>query len=581
MVGLFVFPPLCYYHCIMEQKLREYIDLALLDLGITEATFVVERPADMVNGDWSTNAAMAGAKKAGKNPRALAEEIKMKLEAQKDTDISMVEIAGPGFINIKLSKAYFVRELEAALAIEKYGNNERLKGKKVIVEYTDPNVLKPFHIGHLMSNAIGESISRLFAASGADVVRMNYYSDSGLNIAKAVWGMNALREKMPSHDAGVFACIEFLGEAYPHGVRMSEESEEVALEVREINKKIHERSDPVINELYDKGKKWSLAHLGEIYELLGSNFDVAKGESEITEDGKRIVFVAVQEGIFEKGDGGAIIYSEQKNGLHTRVFISKEGLPTYESKEMGLNLWKLNTYHPDISIIITANEQNDYFKVVLRAMQEIMPAIAGVTLHIGHGILRLPSGKMSSRTGSVITAMALIGETKEKALTKFTSAFSDVEKDEIAEQVAIGAIKYSILRQAAGKDIIFDFEQSLSFEGDSGPYLQYTYARTKSLFAKAGGEKLNVASMADDEIISLHKYILRFPEAVLRAEMSREPHHIATYLIELAREFNAFYANSQVIGSSDEGYKLALVQMTSRILLRGLDLLGITAPERM
>ncbi len=366
---------------------------------------------------------------------------------------------------------------------------------------------------------------------------------------------------------------------------MSEDNKDIALEIKAINEKNHERSDPVINEMYDKGKRWSLAHLTEIYEMLGSHFDVAKGESEVTESGKQIVTESLQKGIFEHGEGGAIIYSGERNGLHTRVFMSTEGLAMYEAKELGLNQWKLDVYHPDMSVIVTANEQNDYFKVILKAMQEIMPDIANVTRHISHGILRLPTGKMSSRTGDVITAKSLIEETKVKAHAKIAeSLFADAEKEEIAEQVAIGAIKYSILRQAAGKDIIFDFEQSLSFEGDSGPYLQYTYARTRSLLAKAReqskGSPWNLGM--PEEIRPLHKQILRFPEIVLRAQVEREPHYVATYLIEIAREFNAFYANTIVLdGAPDEPYKLALVKMVSNILARGLWLLGIPTHPRM
>jgi arginyl-tRNA synthetase len=568
----------------MEEKLKGYLSQALGELGITDISVLLEHPADLHHGDWSTNVAMAGAKKAGKNPRQLAEEIVAKLKAVNDPNIAAIEIAGPGFINIHLSDTYFNKALADALALgEVFGMNDTLKGKKVIVEYTDPNVMKPFHIGHLMSNAIGESISRLFVAGGGDVVRMNYYSDSGLNIAKAVWGMKALHVKMPADNASIAARIEFLGAAYPYGVKMSEENADVALEIKTINKKIHERSDPAINELYDKGKKWSLTHLAEIYEMLDSHFDIAKGESEITESGKQIVGESLQKGIFERGDGGAVVFSEKKNGLHTRVFINGEGLPTYEAKEMGLNLWKLEVYHPDISVIITANEQNDYFKVILRAMQEIMPEIAGVTHHIGHGMLRLPTGKMSSRTGDVITAVALIDEAKVRALSKITeSDFTTEESESLSEQVAIGAIKYSILRQTSGKDIIFDFEQSLSFEGDSGPYLQYTHARTLSLLAKAGDKKSDVSTMAHTEAPSLHKHILRFPEIVLRAQSEREPHYVATYLIELAREFNGFYGNTIVLdGAPDEPYKLALVEMTSRILKQGLGLLGIPAPTKM
>lgn len=588
MVGLFVFPRLCYYHCIMEHKLRDYINSALSELGITDATFVVERPADISHGDWATNAAMAGAKKAGKNPRALAEEIKAKIEVKKDADIFAIEIAGPGFINIKLSKSYFVRELEVALAIEKYGNNDRLKGKKVIVEYTDPNPFKEFHIGHLMSNTIGESISRIIEASGAETKRACYQGDVGLHVAKTMLPLSMLTDDVfVSRKSGTFTeQVALLGHAYKDGSQAYAENEDDKKRIIELNKLIYSREDKNINERYDWGRDVSLQYFEQIYERLGTSHGDRKAfnfyffESETATFGKDIVEKHPE--IFEKSDGAVVYKGDEAMGLHTRVFINKEGLPTYEAKELGLARIKYDTFPYDVSVVITGNEVNDYFKVLLDAMSKVFPDLAAKTEHYSHGMLRLPTGKMSSRTGDVITAESLIEETKTKALVKVAdSTFSDTERDEVAERVAIGAIKYSILRQAAGKDIIFDFEQSLSFEGDSGPYLQYTYARTKSLLAKAGGEKVDITSMEGDEVISLHKYILRFPEAVLRAEMSREPHHIATYLIEVAREFNAFYANSQVIGSSDEGYKLALVQMTSRILLRGLNLLGITAPERM
>lgn len=568
----------------MESRLRDHIHSALVELGITDTAFALERPADLLHGDWATNAAMAGAKKAGKSPRALAEEIKAKLEAIHDEDIAAIDIAGPGFINIKLSKKYFVRELESALATEMYGDNDALAGKKVVVEYTDPNPFKEFHIGHLMSNTIGESLSRIIEASGAETKRACYQGDVGLHVAKAVWGMRDLL----SGDSRSFPALtgELLGKAYARGATAYEESAVVKEEINVLNKKIYQKDPSVVDE-YTKGKEMSLAFFERMYQRLGTTHGDGKAfnfyffESETGVFGKEVVLSHPD--IFEKSDGAIVYKGDEAMGLHTRVFINKEGLPTYEAKELGLARIKYDTFPYDVSVVITGNEVNDYFKVLLDAMAKVFPDLAAKTEHYSHGMLRLPTGKMSSRTGDVITAESLIGETKTKALAKVAeSTFSDAERDEVAERVAIGAIKYSILRQAAGKDIIFDFEQSLSFEGDSGPYLQYTYARTRSLLAKAGNVSRDPHPLSDDaEIRPLHKYILRFPETVLRAEMSREPHHIATYLIEIAREFNAFYANNPVIGSSDEGYKLALVQMTSRILLRGLALLGITAPERM
>ena len=565
----------------MEEKLKHYLANILTELGVADTAVLLEHPAEFRHGDWATNVAMAGAKKAGKNPRQLAEEIVVKLKAINDPDIAAIEIAGPGFINFTLSKDHFVQELDRALKSgEGFGANDTLKGKKVIVEYTDPNPFKEFHIGHLMANTIGEAIARIVEASGAETKRACYQGDVGMHVAAAVWGME--REALPKADSSVIERAAYLGRAYARGASSAKFDDVVRHEITLLNKKIYDRTDEEVNRLYDTGKAWSLAYFEEIYKKLGTKFDHYFFESQTGMYGKELVLTHVGE-IFEKSDGAVVYKGDESKGLHTRVFVNKEGLPTYEAKELGLAKIKYDTYPYDISIIITGNEVNDYFRVLLDAMSKVFPPLAAKTEHYSHGMLRLPTGKMSSRTGDVITAESLIEDTKTKALAKIAgSEFSDTEKNEITAYVAVGAIKYSILRQASGKDIIFDVEQSLSFEGDSGPYLQYTHARTQSLLAKAGDKNIDASVMPDRETPSLHKHILRFPEVVLRAQAEREPHYIATYLIELAREFNGFYGNTIVLdGAPDEPYKLALVQMTSRILKRGLSLLGIPAPTTM
>ena len=376
--------------------------------------------------------------------------------------------------------------------------------------------------------------------------------------------------------------IDWLATSYSLGAMSFEKDNTAKKEITEINKKIYDNSDPDINHLYEIGRNASLDYFETIYKRLGTEFDYYFFESKTAGFGQETVEKNIPD-IFERSDGAVVYKGDEAKGLHTRVFINKEGLPTYEAKELGLSKIKYDTYPYYISIIITGNEVNDYFKVLLDAMSKVFPDLAAKTEHYSHGMLRLPSGKMSSRTGDVITAVSLIEETKAKALTKISSEkLTNDEKHTIAEQVAIGAIKYSILRQASGKDIIFDFEQSLSFEGDSGPYLQYTHARTRSLLAKAAGKKVSLEHMPEGDIRPLHKYLLRFPEIVLRAMREREPHFVATYLIELAREFNAFYGNTIVLdGAFDEPYKLALVEATSHIMKSGLNLLGISAPDKM
>ena len=343
-----------------------------------------------------------------------------------------------------------------------------------------------------------------------------------------------------------------------------------------VNKKIYNRSDTVVNELYDKYRKVSLDGFQEIYSRLGTKFDNFFFESETGETGKKVV-AENKIKVFEESEGATVFHAEKFNPrLHTRVFINKEGLPTYEAKELGLAKVKYEKFPYDISIVITGNEVNDYFQVLLEAMRQIFPDLAAKTEHYSHGMLRLPTGKMSSRTGDVITATSLLDEARDR----ITKSVEGVMKD-VAEAAAVAAVKYSVLRQSKGKDIIFDFDQSLSFEGDSGPYLQYTHARTCSILEKAGGASV-VVEVSHKDYGVLEKLLVRFPEVVLRASEEREPHYVANYLIEVAREFNSFYGNTTILdGAPDQSYKLALTKAVGITLRNGLWLLGITAPERM
>ncbi len=567
-------------HMPIETQLKTLIRSALSSMGVEASEVPLERPAVLSHGDFSTNVAMAFAKQVGKNPRALAEELVAHMKNAANPLVHAIEIAGPGFINFRLSEAYFVNALTEALALgETFGANDTLTGKKVVVEYTDPNPFKEFHIGHLMSNTIGEALSRLIEASGAETKRACYQGDVGLHVAKAMWGL--VHAPTPITDL----TASELGKAYARGAQAYDDpaaKEEIII----LNKKVYAAADTEINALYERGRATSLAAFEILYRRLGTNhgdgtaFNFYFFESKTGVFGKELVLA--HPNIFEHSDGAIVYKGDEAKGLHTRVFVNKEGLPTYEAKELGLAKIKYDTYPYDISVVVTGNEVNDYFAVLLDAMARVFPDLAAKTKHIGHGMLRLPTGKMSSRTGDVITAEALLEETKEKARGKITNEeFSPEERESVAEAVAVGAIKYAILRQASGKDIIFDFEQSLSFEGDSGPYLQYTLARTRSLLVKAAGRPQDPTTHSG-LVPSLHKHLLRFPEVVLRAEQERAPHMVATYLVELAREFNAFYGNTVVLnGSADEPYKLALVALTSGVLARGLTLLGIPTPDRM
>ena len=556
----------------MKEQIKKIIKKAV---GQDVADFSVEIPGEKSHGDYSTNVALVLAKKLGKNPREVAEEIKQGIEksfgtAQDENMLfSKIEIAGPGFINFFIADKVFIDNLKS---IDKnYGKGVELKNKKVIIDYTDPNPFKEFHIGHLMSNAIGESLSRIFEFQGAKVKRVCYQGDVGIHVAKAIWGKIQKPELV-------------WGQAYAFGAEKFEADENAKKQITELNKVIYNRSDKDINKLYDEGKKVSLKRFDEIYKKLDTKFDYFIFESEAVPAGKKIVEDNMGK-VFEKGDNGAIIFKGERFGLHTRVFINSEGIPTYEAKDLANALIKYKKYKYDKSVVITANEQTDYFKVMLCAMSQTNPKLAEKTKHIGHGMLRLPEGKMSSRTGKVITGESLIEKVEELVSQKIEGReLSEKDKREIIEAVAVGAIRYSILKQSIGSDIIYDFDKSISFEGDSGPYLQYSYTRANSVLEKASKEKIKPSfKNVPAEISQLEKSLSYFPEIVLKASENYEPHFLVLYLTELASTFNAYYAKNKIVDKSDKysPYKIALAKAFTIVMKNGLWMLGIKTLEKM
>ncbi|MBI3572517.1 arginine--tRNA ligase [Candidatus Kaiserbacteria bacterium] len=548
----------------MEERIREAVANALETLSAPAVAFVVERPTDPTHGDYTTNAAMAAARVLEKNLREVASDLARHLQNALGADASRIEIAGPGFVNITLSQgAVSLLVAEAEARGEDWGKGNAEKGKRVIVEYSNPNPFKEMHIGHLMSTIIGEAISRLVENEGAIVARDSYGGDVGPHVAKAVWGLQKAGITEPT-------TAREIGDAYAEGSRAYEESPEIQAEIDALNKAIYVGTDADLMELWRKGRDISLEAFRDLYRVLGTKFDYYFFESETAGPGERIVRDGLAKGIFEESDG-AVIYRGEKKGLHTLVFITSRGTPTYEAKDIGLAFLKEERWPSDHSIIITAAEQSGHFKVFFAALAEIGPALAKKTSHVPHGFLRLMTGKMSSRAGNVITAAGLIQEVEGRAREK--------NKDPlIAEHVAVGAIKYMILRQAPGSDIVFDEEKSLSLEGDSGPYLQYALVRAKSVIAKKIGAP---AAGAPREPYVLERLLIHFPEIAARAARERSPNLLTTYLTELAGAWNAFYAEERIIGGDYEAHKLMLARAFAQTMVNGLKLLGIPALEKM
>lgn len=575
----------------IKDRLKNLIKESLKNLGIEAENITLEHPAESKNGDYSTNVAFVYAKELGVNPKELAEKLVSNLG--EINNIEKINIAGPGFINFYLSREFFTDSIKNILEQgENWGKNNLLSDKKVMVEYTQPNPFKPFHIGHLMSNAIGESISRVVEFSGAKVLRANYQGDVGLHVAKAIYGMyKAGPPKDESAQASELA--QYIGECYAKGNDAYENDESIKEEINAINKKVYDKSDKEINKIYDWGRKVTLLAFEEIYKKLGTKFDYYFFEGEMAPIGEKIVKENTPS-VFKESDGAIVFKAEEYDPkLHTRVFITSGGIPLYEAKEIGLTMTKFEKDPDmDLSIVTTAIEQGEYMKVVQKAISIMHPELEKKMKHITHGMMRLASGKMSSRKGNVITGESLLRDSMDVVREKVKDReFSDTEKTNIAEEVGVAALKYSILRSSLGSDIVYDFEKSISFDGDSGPYLQYTAVRANSILEKATPEdrqakEQNISqSIGDvpDDITNLERELYQFPEIVERAYLELEPHHISTYLTELASAFNSFYGNTHILNDENKykNYYLALVQAFYFTMKNGLYLLGIKTPNKM
>lgn len=563
---------------MIAEEIKQYIKQAVANLGLPEADFALEHPTELSHGDYAANVAMVLAKQVGKNPRELAEQIVVELEKNKLASISKIEVAGSGFINFYLTPGFFAEQIGGAVkASEEFGKNQTLAGQKIIIEHTQPNPFKEFHIGHLMNNTIGEALARILKMSGAEAKEASYHGDVGLHVAKTIWGMKQV---------GANNCsVAELGQCYASGSRAYEESDEAKKQIIEINKHIYDRTDEQVNNLYDLGRKASLDYFNDLYKKLGSSFDFSFYESESGPIGKSLVEAHPE--VFVESEG-ATVFRGEDYGLHTRVFLNKEKLPTYEAKELGLAQIKREKFKYDLSLTITASEQDAFFKVVEVAIGKVFPDLDGKLKHLSHGMLRLPTGKMSSRTGDVITAESMIAQVGERVREKIEASdrgIEDIEK--LVEQVAIAAIKFSILKQAIGRDIIFDIDKSISFEGDSGPYLQYTYVRTKSIIKKAkelGIEQDIRGPISGADVSVVEKLVYRLPEVIEKAAKEYAPQHIVTYLLELASAYNSYYSANKIIDTDNKEaspYRIALTAAVNQAIKNGLTVLGIPVPERM
>lgn len=430
-----------------------------------------------------------------------------------------------------------------------------------------------------MNNTVGEALYRLAKSSGAQAMPISFPSDISLGVAKAVF---VLLEKYGENIQ--IQNVSMLGDAYVEGVRRYKEAEEeqpcgsIVYRVKEIADNLYAQKDSPEWRLFEKCKAFNIEYFELIVKSLGSHFDSYIFESEAGVEGKKIVLENTPK-VFTESEGAIVYVPEESKKLHTAVFINSQGNPTYEAKDIGLLDLKFKKYAPDLSVFVTDAQQVSHFQVVLDAGEKIHKEWKEKSLHRYHGRMSFKGQKMSSRLGGVPLVEDVINTVIEEVKEKN----SDVSP-EISRLVSIAAIKFAILRTQAGKDINFDPDTSLSFEGDSGPYLQYTAVRAGSLLEKAKG--LGITPNIDAPVSgteTLERLIPRFLEVCAESQRAWAPHYVVSYLLDLAQAFNSWYGQGKIIDEdvSATAYRLSIVAATRQTLINGLWVLGIETPEKM
>lgn len=556
---------------MVKQKILADLQKAVKQLGFPATDMVCTSSKNPLFGDYSMNLALQLAKlkvdSDKQSPTEIANQILQKLG--NPDYLEKAEVAGGGFINFFLKDEVLVQNLD---------NLDIPMGQhqKILVEYGHTNPLKEIHIGHLRTFILGESLVRILEAVGNKVFRANYQGDIGLHIAKAIWGMKSLG--LPSQELSLGEKAKYMGQAYAEGNKVYEEDPQAKREIDQINIGLYQQN-PQWTKLYRLARQWSLDYFEPIYKLLGIKYDRCFFESEVYGRGKEIVLANLGK-VFEKSDG-AIIFPAESYGLHNRVFVTSVGNSTYEGKEIGLAELEYSVFNYDKAIHVVAHEQAGYFQVVFKAIEMVFPHFKDKKYHLSYGLVDLKEGKMSSRAGSIITIDNLYRVVSEKVREVMKASRGSIDQD-IVRKVAMGAIKFSYLKFSPSPNMVFDLEESISLEGDSGPYIQYTFARIQSVLRNAKvGKETGARGKLEEVERFVARQLLYFPDVVYEAATSYHPNLLAAYLVELAKLYNLFYQKCRIIDSDRVQFRLKLSSQVGEVLKKGLDLLGIEAPERM
>ena len=549
----------------MEQ-VEDILKDAVKKLFNLEESILISRP-DVKFGDFSTNIAMQLAKKLYKNPREIASQI---VDQIIDSNtIKNAEVAGAGFINIRVNDNLIIDLIKSPKKTKNYG--------KVVIETNNPNPFKAMHIGHAFNSIIADTVANLLESGGAEVHRVSYHGDVGLHVGKSMYSIlryidgdfNKLDNIKPQERNS------FMSKMYAEGAKAYKEDESAKVEIDNLAAQSFLLDDPLYKQVYEKCLKWSFQQIDELVAQLGNKPTERRYlESRADELGVKTVKAHVGE-VFIESDG-ALVFPGEKYGIFNNVFVGSNGRGLYGARDLGLIQQKDADFHPDKSYVVTAEEQKDYFRGVIKALELCMPSLAGVSVNISTGTVKLSNGKMSSRTGDVLEVGWLFEQIKN-AISK--------NQSKIVPEVVVSAIRYQFLKVRIGSDVVFDIDEATNLQGNTGPYLQYSLVRAISILKKHQSKIDQELPSKDLELEqdehNLALKISEHKEALSRAIDELMPHHVANYLFELTQEFNRFYEKNKVIGDNRQDIRIFLITLYSEALSAGLEVLGIPILQKM
>ncbi|MFA5750544.1 MAG: arginine--tRNA ligase [Candidatus Shapirobacteria bacterium] len=554
-----------------------------LNLSIIEEEIKIEHPADVSFGDYSTNIAMVLAKQEKINPRELAEKIIQQSQNKLTDFIEKVEVAGTGFINFYLKPGFLIKEaetinyeIEFRNKINKYG-----MGKTMVIDYSAPNIAKPFGIGHLRSTNIGQSIYNIYKFLGWNCIGDNHIGDWGTQYGKLVAAIKKWNEKDLNE-----LDITDLEKLYVRFHKEAETDEKLIDEGREWFSKL-ENGDKEAREIWQKCIDISLVEFDKVYQLLGVHIDFVHGESFYEKMLPEVTKEIIDKKITKESEGAVII---EFKDTPPAMLQKTNGTTTYFTRDMATIKYRLKNWKPNLIIYEVGADQQLHFKQVFKTAEMMGWTKNCDMVHVAHGLIRWPTGKFSTRKGDTIHLSDVIDKAMEKAESIANKSvigkdLSATEKEEMIKKVALGAIKFNDLASDPRKDVIFDWDQIMSLEGDSGPYLQYTYARCKSVLEKTKiKEQKNIETIPEDinsDEMALIKEFYRFEEKIVEASERFSPAVIAEYLLGVARKYNEFYAKNRIINEKEETFRIFLTKTVASVLETGLYILGIDTVEKI